>query len=741
MKRLLASVLAVLASSGPALAQRAPAAALAELTRDEKVSLVTGLGFSLDDTPVEGTDAFVPGVAGYTLPVPRLGVPSLALADGPAGIRLSPGLAERDPPLVATAFPIATALASSWDEALVREVGEAIGAEALAYGIDVVLAPGMNLQRHPLGGRNYEYYAEDPVLSGYLAAAMVRGIQSEGVGATLKHFVANNQETNRTALDTIVDEATLRALYLRGFEIAVREGEPLAVMTAYNLLNGTHTSQDRRLLTDILRGEWGFEGIVMTDWFAGDDPAAQIAAGHDLLMPGTARDRAAITAALDSGQLSAAALDRAALSVLRAALASPSARGEGGDADVDLAAHAALARRAAGEGAVLLENSGVLPFTDDIRRLALFGVGSYAPVTGGTGSGDVAEAYVVGLDDAAAQAGYDVDEGLRAAALAHVAAARADEPARTLFDPVPPLPEIVPAEAAVARAAKDADAAILTISRITGEFADRAEADDFLLTRDERALMERVSAAFRAEAKPVVVVLNVGGPVETRSWAALADAVLVTWLSGQEAGQGALDVLRGRVAPSGHLTATWPLALDDLAASANFPGRPTVRDPVPAYAGFGTALPSRVAYEEGQLVGYRDALTNSLPVAYPFGHGLHYTDFEHTDLSVTSGSRGVTVSVMVRNVGAAAGSDVAQIYVAGPGAEGDDGWQLKGFAKTGTLPPGEVATLSVVVPWADLAAFDHVRGWRVRPGPYRVAAGTSALRIGPARVLDVPAGR
>ena len=402
-----------------------------------------------------------------------------------------------------------TLLASSWDTALVRRVGAAFGAEVRDYGIDVLLGPGMNIHRNPLGGRNFEYYSEDPIVSGTMAAALVNGVQSAGVGTSIKHFVANNQEFNRTQLNSAIGERALRELYLRGFQIAVTRAQPWTVMSSYNLVNGTHTAESRDLLTTILRSEWGFRGLVMSDWFGGVEPVAMLAAGNDLLMPGTGAQAQAVMGALADGKLTRAQLDTNVTRVLELVLKSPTFRGVPHSDHPDLAAHAAVAREAAAESMVLLRNeprSGTARSAPNARRalplaagasVAVYGNTSYLPLAGGTGSGDVNRAYTVSLPDGLDSAGMRVDTAVAGGYTRYLAAERAKRPNRPrgIFEPPPSFAEPAPDAAALAAAAGRDDAAIVTLGRVAGEGADR-KATDFELRAEERTLLQAVAAAF-----------------------------------------------------------------------------------------------------------------------------------------------------------------------------------------------------------------------------------------------------
>lgn len=725
----------------PQLGQASLEQVVAALTLEEKIELVTGQGMDLPGLPADmqapvvgAIEDRVPGAAGATVAIPRLGIPSLVLADGPAGVRISP--TRKDMPgrtFHATAFPIGTALASTWDVDLAREVGAGIGAEAAAYGIDVMLTPAQNIHRHPLGGRNFEYYSEDPLVSGEMAAALVLGVQGKGVGASVKHYVANNHEWNRNTIDIKVDERALREIYLKGFEISLRKGEPWTVMSSYNKVNGDYTSESPWLLGDVLRAQWGYQGVVMTDWFGGQDAVVQMKAGNELLMPGTGRQRVAIAAAVRDGTLQEAVLDRNVRGVLELVLRSRTFRHPAHSDAPDLAADAALSRRAAAEGMVLLKNdNGALPL-QAATRLAMLGYGSYGAITGGTGSGDVNKAYAITFEQGLEAAGFSNAPGLKQGYAAYIAEQTARLPATAWYLPKPRIAERELADAELQQLARQRDVAVVTIARASGEFVDRKEEGDFTLTAGERSLLARTAKAFHAQGKKLVVLLNVGGVVETASWAGLADAVLLAWLPGQEAGNAVADVLSGAVNPSGKLTDTFALKLSDYPANAGFPGKVLLGPDPQAKSLFGEiARAAEVEYADGIWVGYRHFDTHDVQVAYPFGFGLSYTRFGYSDLEVDARDEGVVrARVKVTNAGEVAGREVAQVYVAPPrGAQEKPTQELRAFAKTGLLQPGQSEVLQFEIRARDLASFDVGKGrWVADAGIYTLRVGASSRDI------------
>lgn len=733
-----AAVLSCAPKGDPQLGKDSLDKVVAAMTLEEKAHLVIGTGMagSSGEAPVVGeTRNLVPGAAGTTYPIPRLGIPAIVLADGPAGLRINP-LREGDAnTYYCTHFPIGTLLASTWNTELVEQVGQAIGNEVLEYGTDVLLAPALNIHRNPLCGRNFEYYSEDPVVSGKTAAAYVRGVQSNGVGTSIKHYALNNQETNRMKNDVRVSPRAVREIYLKGFEIAVKESQPWTVMSSYNFVNGVYTSESKDLQTTMLRDEWGFKGMVMTDWFGGADAAAQMWAGNDMLQPGRPGQFEDIVEGVRSGRLSEADLDRNVRRVLELIVKSPRFKGYEFSNKPDLKAHAAVTRQSAVEGMVLLENNGVLPLASEISRVALFGTTSYDFIAGGTGSGNVNRAYTVSLLEGLRNAGYAIDAELENTYTKYIKEEterlnpKSDDP-MAMFMPKIRAGEFVPSARLLDKMVRANDVAIITLGRNSGEFLDRKVAD-FTLTEQESGMIEAVCAAFHKAGKKVVVILNVGGVIETASWKNLPDAVLLAWQAGQEGGNSVADVLKGVANPSGKLTMTFPVRYEDHASSRNFPIDM-------AFGMFGKdkdAEPQRnvdyTEYEEGIYVGYRWFDKQGLEVSYPFGYGLSYTRFEWSEASVKS-SRGETaVSVKVTNTGKIPGKDVVELYVAAPQGELDKPVkELKAYAKTRELQPGESQLVTLKVKNSELASYDEsASAWVTDAGHYDFMLGSSSRDI------------
>ena len=753
-----AGLLAVNAQAqAPALGKSSVKAVVKAMTLEEKVKLVVGTGGDFPDlsgvkknetaVPAMSAVDLVPGAAGTSYVVPRLGITPMVLTDGPAGLRIQPQRPNDAKTYYCTAFPVATLLASTWDTELVKKVGTAMGNEVHEYGSDVLLAPAINIHRNPLCGRNFEYYSEDPMLAGHIAAAMINGVQSQGVGTSLKHFAANNSEDSRNSLNTIMSQRALREIYLEGFRIAVEQAQPWTVMSSYNIINGTYTSEDYSLLTKILRDEWGFKGFVMTDWYGGKDCVAQMKAGNDMVMPGRPKQATEMIEAVKTGKLDINVLDKNVERILTVMLNSPHFKGYKYSDKPDLAAHATVARAAATEGIILLKNSNdALPMASSVKKIAAFGNASYDTFSGGTGSGDVNEAYTVSISQGLANSGFDLEKTLKAQYENYISDAKSKkekpaDPIAALLEPNTGETEMGVELLSARLLADECDAAIITIGRNAGEGNDRKNVEgDFKLTQTELSMVARVSTAFHKVGKKVIVVLNIGGVVEVASWRDMADAIVLAWQGGQETGNSIADIITGKVNPSGKLTSTFPMKYEDVPSANNFPGRATGKAPeMPEgvdlgwIAGFLFPTPTEIIYEEGIYVGYRYYGTFGVKPAYEFGFGLSYTKFEYSGLKVASpdfkGKQ--TVTVTVKNIGSIAGREVVQLYVSAPASKIDKPKsELKGFDKTRLLNPGESETITMALNARDLSSFNTAASaWIADAGKYDVLIGASSADI------------
>jgi beta-glucosidase len=745
MKKTIACILIVLAANNLSAQTNNSAKAkelVGKMTLQEKASLVVGMGMKLpgvklpSNGPVVGqTQDKVPGAAGTTHAFPAFNIPTTVLSDGPAGVRISPyrnGDSSRS--YFATAWPVATLLASSWDTAMVKKMGVAFGSEIHDYGIDVILAPALNIHRNPLGGRNFEYFSEDPYVAGNMTAALVNGIQSNHVGTSIKHFVANNQETDRNTVNTIVSERALREIYLKGFEIAVKKSQPWTVMSSYNLVNGTYTSQEYDLLTTILRKEWGFKGMVMTDWFGGKDPVAQMKAGNDLLMPGTPAQTKEIVDAVKDGKLDEKVLDRNAERVLEFVFRSPAYQHYKYSDKPDLKKNAEISRIAADDGMILLKNKeNALPLSKSIHNVALFGINGYELIAGGTGSGSVNKAYTVALNQGLSNAGYKVDADLKNAYTNYINGENAKNPKQTMMEqfmhPRPPMSEYVADKDLINKTASNTDVAIISIGRNAGEGRDRKLEDDYNLSDTEQALIKNVTDIYHAQNKKVIVVLNIGGVIEVASWRDQPDAILLAWQPGLEGGNAITDLLSGKVNPSGKLAVTFPVKYEDVPSAKSFPGKEFPEKATPGMFGR-PSTPAEVTYDEGIYVGYRYYNTFNVKPAYEFGYGLSYTTFSYSGLKLSSSNFNgkLTASVVITNTGKVAGKEVAELYISAPAGNLDKpSEELKGFAKTNLLQPGKSQTINFTINSADLASFDtKLTSWVADAGKYTVKIGASS---------------
>lgn len=711
---------------------------LKAMTLQEKATLLVGGGrAAIVNGVTSGTTSLVQGAAGRTRAIDRLGIPATVLADGPAGLRISPTREGTTETFYCTAFPVGTSMASSWDIALVEELTTAMGNEVREYGVDVLLAPGMNIHRSILCGRNFEYFSEDPLVSGKMAAAYVRGIQSNGVGTSIKHYMANNQETNRNMNDAIIGQRALREIYLKNFEIAVKEGKPWTVMSSYNQMNGQFTQQNRELLTTVLRDEWGFDGIVMTDWGNKEGTVKAVIAQNDLMEPGAENEIERIVKGVQDGTISQADLDRNVRNMLEYIVRTPRFAGYKFSNKPDLAAHEALVRKAAPQTMVLLKNdNGALPLKGT-ETVALFGLTSYDMIPGGTGSGAVNKKYVRSLKEGLEMDGFKVDADLANLYAKYVDFQNALQ-LRTAGGGGmwgrAPLAEMEVPENYVTREVANSDVAVITIGRNSGEGADRkAVAGDWALTDAERQNIEALCNSFHAAGKKVIVVLNIGGVIETASWKHMPDAILLAWQPGMEAGASIADVLCGKANPSGKIATTFPLNFFDSPSSFNFPYNYT-RNAQPANVfGRGNQQPQPVKdvdytdYNEGIWVGYRFFETAGIDVSYPFGFGLSYTTFEYSKPVVKATANGFTATITVKNTGKVAGREAVQLYVTAPaGGLDKPAKELKAFAKTRELAPGESQTVTMTVDNYSLASFNEAKSqWEAAAGNYTVAFSAS----------------
>jgi beta-glucosidase len=659
------------------------AALISQMTLQEKAALCTGA------TPWR------------THNIERLGLHSIILSDGPHGIRrltdVETMMGETCP---ATCFPVAAALAASWDAELLYELGQALAEESIALNVDIVLGPGINIKRSPLCGRNFEYYSEDPVHAGEMAAALINGVQSKGVGTALKHFAVNNQETRRFTIDAVVDERTLYEIYLAGFEIAIQKGKPWTVMCAYNSVNGEYCAENSYLLTEVLRDKWDYQGFVMSDWGAVHDRVESLRAGLELEMPGPSPHRTrAVVDAVECGDLDEAILNRAVERLLRIIFcARQTAKGQ---TTIDVDAHHMLARRVASECIVLLKNDDkVLPLKGD-ERLAVIGQAAVTPVYQGGGS-------------------------------SHINSTRVDSPLAFLEERAPvqytagdtSIELEQPAIEEAVAVATDADVALLFIALPASIESEGYDRPDLNLTPQQVALIQAVAAANPR----TVVILNNGSAVDMRAWIDDVAAVVEAWLPGQAGAGAVVDILYGDVNPSGKLAETFPLELRDIPSYLNFPGENNT-----------------VRYGEGVFVGYRafDALCRD--VLFPFGFGLSYTHFEYSDLRVSSTEfvigQSLEVSVDVKNTGPVAGKEIVQLYVCDHQARlRRPPKELKAFAKV-SLNPGETKRVTLTLNERAFSYYDPAYGqWVAEAGAFEILVGSSSADIRLAQTVDLTQG-
>ncbi len=667
---------------------------LPQLTKDGVRLVVSAMTNEEKASMVVGEYGDLKGYTGLTAAVERLGVPSIKLNDGPAGVRKSDS---------ATWLPSETVLASSWDTSILNRIGYIAGEECIIDGVDILLAPGMNIQRSVLNGRNFEYYSEDPLLTGYMATAMVNGVQKTGVGTAIKHFAVNNQETGRTTVTAELSERALREIYLRGFAYSVQNSAPYTVMSSYNRINGTYTSINKDLLS-ILRDEFGFSGFVMSDWNASGESPLMVEAGNDIFMPGDADHYNAVLTALNNKSLSQEAIDTAIANILSVIVKTNTFNG----APIEPTGyneHATAVREAAEQSMVLLKNENALPTSGEV---ALFGEGSYQTLFGGGGSGTMRTTDGVNINEGIESHGkFTLTSSVKSKYLT--------------------LGAVTFTQSELAQAAESASVAIVTIQRSTTETLDHSTAKgDWQLSDKEHRLLENISSAFHAKGKKVVVLLNCGNPIETNSWASLADAILFVGYSGEETGNAVANILSGDVTPSGKTAVTWPLTYESTPAADHF--------------GFAQVT----HYYEDIYVGYRFYSTFDVDVSYPFGYGLSYTNFEYSDFQVSRSSFDstndiLTLSVKVKNIGSVSGRDVVQFYVSKPdGANEQAKYDLCGFGKTALLAPGASETVEIKVTADELKTYIESRSdWVIEKGEYTFSVAASVEDIKASAAVNV----
>ena len=736
---------ALMSTAGTSSAQNAPQLnannideVLAAMTLEEKAQLLVGGGndgFVGSGAMLGHQKKIVAGAAGVTVAIPRLGIPAVVLSDGPAGVHIDAHRDGTTQTYYATGFPVGTCLASTWNTALVEQVGQAIGNEAKEYGVDVILGPGMNIHRNPLCGRNFEYYSEDPVVTGKIGTAYVLGVESQGVGTSSKHFAVNSQESDRTRVDERLSQRALREIYLRGFEMMVRKTKPWTLMSSYNKINGVYAQMNTDLLTNILRKEWGFNGIVMTDWIGernGLPVEKEVEAGNDLMTPGYPKQAQHIVDAVKDGRLKMEYVDRNVKNMLEFIVKTPRFNGYKYTSKPDMEAHAAITRQSSTEGMVLLKNDGVLPITN-LKQVALFGVNSYDFFSGGLGSGCVNVPYVVDMVQGLKNIGVTTTPQLTEIYQNYIKYAKAKlkadkNPEMWFLDQgQPKLDEIEITERCIEHEIPSADAAIITIGRQAGEGMDRKIDGEFNLSKTEQDMIFRVSDAFRAQGKPVIVIINSGTVMETASWRDRVDAILVAWQPGEEGGNSVADVLTGKANPSGKLPMTWPISATDDPSTKNFASQPDYYNLTDKFEGGYLKGVNYSNHEEDIYVGYRYYDTFGRKVAYPFGYGLSYTTFAYSKPAAKVSGDEIEVSVTIKNTGKVAGKEIAEVYVAAPkGNYEKPKKELKTFGKTRMLNPGESETLKMTLAKRDLASFDEAGSqWKVDAGEYNFLIGAS----------------
>lgn len=698
------------------------------MTLEEKAQLSCGVGTFFRDN-----GKGIAGAAGGVSGIERFGFPETYLADGPSGLRILEKRKNTTQIFSTVDFPSPILLASSWDVEAAKLMGTSIGEECKEYNISAILAPAMNILRFPLCGRTAEYFSEDPLLSGKLAAAYVQGAQSTGIGTSIKHFAANNQETARKINDVQISKRALREIYLRGFEIAVKESDPWTVMSAYNKINGVYASEDKWLLEDVLRSEWGFKGIVVSDWDAGMDGVAQIRAGNDIVEPGYDIQYKAIIEAVKNGTLSESDLDRNVKRILEYVIKTPAYFGYKNSNKPDISEHKAIARKIAAESMILLKNKNALPMKNN-SKIALYGNAGYS-----------LSKREVSIESGLVFQEYNVDKNLAVTYKLHLGIDTTEQEVSlteggmiyTMFRASPDIaePEFSADQLNIQASANDY--AIIVLGQGSGESKDNSPSD-FVLTDSELKLVDEVCSTYHKLGKKVVVILDIAIPIETNSWKEKPDAIICTWQSGQEKGNAIADVLSGKVNPSGKLTISFPVKLSDSPAYENFPMDVEYSWNWAQHGFLGKKrLPKNdkevknihyTEYKEGIYVGYRYFDTKNVAVSYPFGHGLSYTTFSYSKPSVKHSKGGWIATVKITNTGKVAGREVVELYVSAPsGALDKPEKELKSFAKTKLLQPGESEEVIMKFSNYMLSSFDeNTDVWKADEGVYKVLFASSS---------------
>lgn len=744
-----------------------------KMTLREKAQLVIGRLWELAPD-FKGTQTInYPGLGMPISGVPRLGIPATYCSDGSYGLKKYGKMANDK--YGSTAFPVPIGMACSWDITMVQNVASSFGNEGKEYGMDILLGPALNIIRDPLCGRNFEYYSEDPLISGMMATAYVEGIQSTGLGATLKHFAANNQETNRIICDSRVSVRALREIYLRGFEYTVKHAHPWSIMTAYNRLNGTQCGENNDLIKKVARSDWGFKGMMMTDFGGEGWSPLQIAAGNDIVMPGSSYHVQNIIDAVNSKELKMADLDACCERILDYIHKTLHYKKYKYSSDPDLNAHAKVARTAARETFVLLKNNGALPLRASATP-AFFGVGSYNTKVSGIGSGKVESDYVINIADGFTQKNQMVanyySNFIKNYQKAATSGMKYSQRAKAIEKLI--YPEELPDTDSVRQVVNTSSTGIFTVTRNAGEGADRKPMEgDWLLTQQEKRTMEQLANAYHAAGKKFIVLLNIAGPIETASWKDIPDAIMIVWLPGQEGGNAIADVMTGKDSPSGKLTFTLPLNYQDCPTFGNFPvgkeGQTIIADKNGFIANKETMKTKSTNsqstifkngmiryvdkpknemvknidytnYEENVYVGYRYYDTFNKNVSYPFGFGLSYTTFSYSNLQVTPTKDGYNVSIKVTNSGKVAGKEVTEVYSVAPAIkEGRPVKELVAFGKTKELKPSESEILHMQFTKRNLCWYDSNKSaWMLEKGKYLITCAPSSREKGQSKSIRIP---